>query len=74
LIVWLLQLVSTFTQRENNDVYVGAGDQFGSVDPAQQNLGDLLPRLLLKFHRRDVLKIEIGLGLLRKTNLAIQAF
>ncbi len=48
----------------SDDVDILPRHQFRSVNTGKKDFGDLLATLLLKLNRRDVIKIEIGFGLL----------
>jgi hypothetical protein len=59
-------MAKVFVQRLRDDAHIRTGNQFRSVDAGEEHFGDLLSGLLLQLNRRDVFKIEIGLGLLKE--------
>ena len=58
-------LFKLFFQLQEQDVDISAGNKFRSIDTCQQQFRALLPRFLLKFYRRNVIKIQGKFWILR---------
>ena len=61
-----LLIAEVFVQCLSDDTHIRPRHQFRSVDPGEKHFGYLVAGLLLELNRRNVFKIEIGLGLLKK--------
>ena len=49
-------------QLQKQDVDINAGNKFRSIDTCQQQFCAILPRFVLKFYRRNVIKIQVSSG------------